>query len=158
MLLTFSNLTERDWAEVGAGVCVQMQGAPDFRDPDRSRTFYLTAEGLHSMEGPVHESGGGMCLFFGSGRDGRPVATAPFICVEAVDGKHALGTWWEGAEGCGGNCHPSTQCIHSNPTFGTIRASESVTRRGMLYLMPGTARDAYERFIGDWQAKDAETE
>ena len=157
MSLTLTNLSAEKWEEVGAGVCVQFHAAPDFRDPERGRTFYLSGGKLRTLEhSAITTSGDGACRFYGAGRSPEcPPADASFIGIASVDGRHVAATWWEGAQGAGGNCHPATLCIHSNPGFGDIAAGVSVTRRGRLYLMPGTPADALARFRRDCAAVSA---
>ena len=147
MSLTIENLTDQDWEEVGAGVCVQFHSAPDFYDPERKRTFYVSGGELRTLEGPYHVAGDGVCHFWGPPKEAP--ADFSFVGIEAADGRHVLATWWEGARGIGGNCHQATLCIHSNPGFGNIPAGESRTRRGFLYMMPGGMADALARYRDD---------
>jgi len=152
MGLALTNLSDEDWRDVTAGVCVQFHAAPDFYDPERRRTFYPSGGRLRTFEGPCSEGEGGRARFFGSGRDAsspHPPADAGLIGIHSKDGRHVAATWWEGARHVGGNAHPATLCIHSDPVFGDIPAGASVSRRGRLYLMPGTPEDARERFQRD---------
>ena len=147
MSLTIENLTGEDWEGVGAGVCVRFHSAPDFYDPECRRTFYVSGGELRTLEGPPRATGEGACLFWGPPKDAP--ADFSFVGIEAADGRHVVATWWEGAHGIGGNCHPTTLCIHSNPGFDIIPAGESCARRGFLYMMPGAMADALARYRDD---------
>jgi len=151
MSLTIANCSADAWQAVSAGVCVQFHAAPDFRDPERQRTFYIGGGTLRTLaQSRVSTSGDGVCLFYGAGSSPEcPPADVSFIGIHSADGHYVAATWWEGAQGVGGNCHPATMCIHSNPGFGDIPAGAEVTRRGRLYLMPGTPEDAWQRYRED---------
>jgi len=144
LVLTIENLSDRDYRDVGATVCLRFSTAPDFYDLERKRTFYVSGGKVRTYEdAPITEPEGGACRFYSPPKD-YP-ADVSFIGIESKDGSHTAATWWQGAVGASGNCHPATHCIHSNPGFGDIAAGQSVTREGRLYMMPGTREDAWAR-------------
>ncbi len=148
MELAVTNLGGRDWESADAGICTQFHAAPDFYDPERRRTFYLSGGKMRMMTGPVNSTAEDACRFYGPTRqDHYPPADAGFIGIASADGHHTAATWWEGAETVWGNAHPATLCIHSDPRFGDVPAGATIRRRGHLYLMDGSPEDALARFL-----------
>lgn len=147
MSLALTNETADTWHEVHASVCVQFHAAPDFYDPERSRTFHLAGGELQAMQGPVRQAGGDACRFYGHPHLPEYARSdTGFAVIEAPDGSHAAAQWWEGASGAWGNAHPATLCVHTDPGFGTLPPGQTVVRRGMLALMRGNRHDALVRF------------
>ncbi len=143
MEMTIDNLSEEVWGKVMPGVCLQFHSAPDFYDPERHNTFYVSGGEIRFMDtdtGGEHFYGPRMLpeLF--------PPADIPLIGIRSHDGEHTVAMYWEGGESVWGNAHRATLCVHADPIFGKISPGESVTRKGRIYLMPGTPEDALARY------------
>ena len=118
--------------------------APDLADLALDRTFTVTDGQLTPMAQP--DSRNGITSHYGPAGE----ATENLIIVASKRPGYVAAQWWEGAPtSVGGNCHPSIACIHAPPSFGTLEPGHSATRRGRLYLMPGTPEDAYQRYRND---------
>jgi len=148
MALEVRNLSGQLWYDVSAGICVQLHAAPDFYDPNRERTFYLSGGRLRTMEGPCKETTAG--AFYGPRLfPDYPEADVGFMGIRSEDNRYVVASWWESASTVWGNAHRATLCIHTNPEYQDIAPGESKRRRGRLYLMAGTPEDALERFKAD---------
>lgn len=147
MKLSLTNLSECRWCDVSAASCTQFHAAPDFYDPERRRTFYLSGGELQTLQGPVKSSGEGACLFYGHQHlEDYPAPDSGLVVIESGDSRFVAALWWEGATTAWGNAHPATLCIHADPEFGEIAPGKTVTRTGRLYLMRGNREDALARF------------
>ena len=143
--LEIGNASRDVWEKVRACVCVQFHAAPDFYDPERKRTFYLSGGQLRTLEGPYRDPG-----FYGPGQHpGYPQADASFIGINSEDGRHVVALWWQEGQQVFGNAHRATLCVHTDPAFQDIAPGESAIREGRLYLMQGTQEDALRRFRDD---------
>lgn len=151
LILTIENMSENDYNGVHATVCLRFPTAPDFYDLERARTFYMNDGKLRFLhEAQLSGPENGACIFYKPLKNHPPDAS--FIGIASKDGSHVCATWWQGAAGVSGNCHPATHCIHSNPGFGDIPPGKKVVREGRIYMMPGGPEDAWKRFMSDQAA------
>ncbi|MAE59895.1 MAG: hypothetical protein CMJ49_00910 [Planctomycetaceae bacterium] len=138
--LEVTNLTDRTWPNVTAGVCAQLAAAPDFVDLALERTFAVSEGELVPMAQPVRE---GLVHHYGS----SATATENFIAVNSRKSGFVVAKWWEGEPvGVAGNCHGSIACIHAPPGYGALEPGKSAKRTGGLYFMPGDVEDALRRY------------
>jgi hypothetical protein len=158
MELTIKNLSSELLKNVRCNVCTKFGEAPDFRNPDLDRTFYVSKGQITYMN---RDFTGHLDEFAMTVRDGYPKfgpqklpalydkADYGFIGVQSSDKKHTLATWWQDSESVWGNLHPSTMCIHADPVYGDLKPGETKTRKGKMYLMPGTPQDALNRYLAE---------
>jgi len=83
-------------------------------------------------------------------RMGGVKAKASVVIVESADGKHAAALGFRQSYAIFSN--PDNRCFHADPYFGPITESgEERLMRGKLYLMAGSATDAFERYREDFE-------
>jgi hypothetical protein len=76
-------------------------------------------------------------------------AKASVVIVESVDGKHAAALGFRQSYCIFSN--PQNKCFHSDPYFVPLdKRGDERTARGRLYLVEGTAQDAFERYKRDF--------
>lgn len=139
LTLTLTNLGEAAWQDTWAAVCTQFVAAPDFADFGRERTF-IWRRGEQVLCGKGH-------FTEAAGPDG---ADPGFMAALSRSGRYVAATGWDRVKSVGGNDQDSISCIHSNPSFGDVASGEAVTRRGRIYMMPGTPEDALARYREDF--------
>ena len=139
--------------------CAVGYEAPSVGDVTLQRTYIFDGERLRTL---AEMSGGAKCEMYkvaGAGgflpvihRDfpaGPVEAKASCVIVESADKTHAVALGFERSYVIFSN--PPNMCFHADPYFGPITKKEEVrTVRGMMYLMAGTAEDAFERYRADF--------
>jgi hypothetical protein len=87
---------------------------------------------------------------------GPCIAAASIIIVEAVDGKHAAALAFQQSHVTFSN--PTNMCFHADPFFGSLGAAgDERACHGRLYLIDGSAEDAFERYRKDFPARSRTT-
>ena len=139
--------------------CVVGYEAPSVGDATLERTYLFDGERLRTL---AEMSGGAKCEMYkvaGAGgflpavnQDyprGPVEAKASCVIVESADKRHAVALGFERSYVIFSN--PSNMCFHADPCFGPITGKrEARTVRGMIYLMAGTANEAFERYREDF--------
>ena len=133
---------------IRAMVCAQFHAAPDFYDPERTRTYHVSGGEMRAMAGPTTPPCDSISRFYGHGwlPEHYPEDDAGFIAIQSASTKYTVGLWWEQAGPVWGNAHLSTLCIHADPHYGRLEPRVSRERRGKLYLMAGGPSAALARF------------
>jgi hypothetical protein len=146
-----------DWA-----FCVVGRESPSIGDPQLTRTYLFDGKRLRTLSelagGPKVEmfkvAGAHDFIPVGYKIHGDPVgsaiAKASVVIVESTDKKHvaALGFPQSFAifSSPAGN-----RCFHSDPYLGRLgEKGDERTVQGRLYLMEGTAHDAFERYLKEF--------
>lgn len=145
---------EIDWA-----FCVVGMESPSFSDSERRRTFLYDGTRLRSFAElrktlkielfRVHQGGG----FIPAGHKTLAVnpleAKAAVVIVESPDRQHVAALGFERAYTIYGDAK-GNKCFHADPYFGPLAAGEERAIKGRLYLMKGTAQDAFARFTREF--------
>ncbi len=133
---------------------------PNFSDPWRNRTYYLSAGGLAPLDSrALHfntairaavnkvAADGGYAFsrkWPSSGDD----AVAGLLVRESEDGRWVTGIAWEDFLSVQG--HNPWSCLHNCVRIGPLKPGESWTIRGRLYLFRGTKEDCLAEFRRDF--------
>ena len=147
---------ETDWC-----FCVVARESPSFSDEERTRTYLYDGEKLSTFSELLRTperielfqvSHGND--FISQGHAMFPVnpvkAKASVTIVESPDGKHVAALGFERSYEIFGDAK-GNKCFHADPYLGPFtQAGEERTMRGRLYVMAGTAADAFERFKRDF--------
>lgn len=81
---------------------------------------------------------------------------SPLTAVVSTDGTWTVGAWfWPCSNVTGNGKLPFYGCIHSNPTFGTVRPGTAATAVGRLYAARGGMQDVWTRMTTDWRRAQA---
>lgn len=132
-----------------------------FSDPERTRTYLFDGNRLRTFAdlsgGPKMElfrvfGAGG---FIPVGHDMLPVnpviAKAPIVMVQSSERQYVAALVFEEAYTIYGD-PVGNKCFHADPYFGPgIEPGEKRQIRGRLYVMRGTARDAFDRYARDFE-------
>lgn len=175
--LRATNLSAHDWPEL-AGIVpcwspgqLQAGGAmkppsffgaprtPQFADNERSRTYFLSPNGLAGLASrAIHFSGalrarieaaseGGQFTFSYKWPTSDVNAEAGILIRESADGEWVTGIGWSGFLSVQG--HNPWNCMHVCVRAGPLKRKESKTVRGRLYLFRGSKEDCLARFAAD---------
>ncbi len=163
ILLTLRNDMDRTLGPIDWPFCVIALETPTLRNPDNDRTYVWDGDRLRSLldvNGVAGEDritlltvkgGSGFVPVVHKHLPIAPVHPQESVLVaESEDGKHALGLGFEQSY-----CSfygPGNMCLHMDPYFATLEAGEEKKMRGRLYLIEGTAKDAFERYVSDFGA------
>ena len=117
-------------------------------ETDRSRSFenIMPVYAVKGAEGPENwrdrvDNG------YGWGLSDDEVDNS-FIGIESKDGTRVSGTFFKDAFKVTFNEKPIWHgCIHSEPYFGTLKAGEEKEVVGRAYIMKGTIKDLYKKFL-----------
>jgi hypothetical protein len=168
LLLTVRNRTDRDWPEI-AGIIPCFNPGPA-NSPDRSQafvntnTYFLGPEGLERLhKREIHFNQAVRKLVDAEADDGRyawsdkwpkadPNAAAGLLIREATDAKWVTAIAWE--EFLSAQGHNPWDCMHLCVRVGPLKAGESKSIRGRIYLFPGSKEDCLERIREDFDEKD----
>jgi hypothetical protein len=133
---------------------------PNFADPWRKNTFYLSAGGLAPLDSrAIHfntrfraaverASDGGRFAFSHKWPTSDDNAVAGLIVRESEDGHWVTDIEWEEFLSVQG--HNPWSCMHAGVRVGALQPGESRTVRGRLYLFRGTREECADRFRRDF--------
>jgi len=167
MTLSISNLGERVFEGVGAGVCVQLAAAPSFRDPERRRTVVFESGSPVSLYDIEQRDGFRGLKYLAKGAEPAPgfaPGEAPpkgqewarsscfqpdeaLVCVASPSGQWTLGLMCQDSRYVFTNPMGCLCCIHADPVFGEIRPGQSVTRRGWIVIVNAPPEEARRRLL-----------
>ncbi len=150
--------------DVRSQVCLRLAEAPSFLHPG-ARGVWITENGapLEFSELRARDGYPASAVIVGR-RGGEPDppgvrreqaifsrsnvrADDGVIAVRSADGRFSLGTLWQDARLVFHNFTPGRQCIHSNPSFGSLRPGETATRKGWIVLVEGGPELARQRLL-----------
>src|SRR5690606_10095731 len=144
--------------------CVVGFESLSFSDSTRTRTYLFDGRHLRTFAelsgGPKMElfrvQGGDR--FIPVGHESLPVnsteAKAPLVIVESRDRKHVAALGFEQSYTIYGD-PVGNKCFHADPYFGPLtETGEERLIRGRLYLIKGTAQEALNRYIRDFEGSD----
>jgi hypothetical protein len=140
--------------------CVVGLESRSFGDPGRGRTYLFDGKRLRTLAdlsgGPKMElfKVQGAHGFIPVGHEMLPVdpveAKASVVIVESPDKEHTAALGFEQSDTIYGD-PIGNKCFHADPYFGRLeKGGEETVRRGKLYLMEGTARDAFDRYNNEF--------
>ncbi|MFH1743686.1 MAG: hypothetical protein ABIH23_32175 [bacterium] len=84
------------------------------------------------------------------------VVDSPVVAIASKDGGWVAGLWFEPVHYVIGNYRPPHHgCIHSEPSFGTLRPGQFSSVTGRLYICAGTIDEIWQQMTRDWlQVRD----
>ena len=156
--LTLQNLTDKPLGPIDWAFCPISLECPSLRDPDHQRTFiydgsqlraladlddishfniYAVA-GAHGFRPEVHKTL----------HPGSIEAQASVIILEGPHAQHSAALGFPQSNDCFG-CR-GNMCFHADPYFGTLDPHQQKTIPGRLYLIPGNAQQAFQRYQNDF--------
>ncbi|MCJ8329087.1 MAG: hypothetical protein HRT89_05965 [Lentisphaeria bacterium] len=152
--LTISNLSDEPLPESIAGVCIQFAAAPSFTDTTLERYFYVHEDEITFAQPPYQDYDHGHAWFWGTlpneTHKHNPPAELGFIGLASRDGNWVIGHGWENGSSICGNCHPTIACIHADPLMPEIPPGETVSTKGVLYIMEGNPESCLERYRNEF--------
>jgi hypothetical protein len=128
----------------------------NFADPQRNKTFFVSAAGMDVLNSraihfnprfrlAVDRAAGGSAFVFSSKWPTSDVnATVGLLVRESEDGRWVTGIGWEDHLSVQG--HNPWSCMHTCIRVGALKPNESRTIRGRLYLFNGTKEDCLAKF------------
>lgn len=135
--------------------CVVGYESPSIGDPEQTRTYLYDGQRLRSLKQLggeakmiMYKVAGGHGFIPAPHRalpEGSAEAKSSVVIVESRDGGHAVALGFEQSYAIYGD-RIGNKCFHADPYFGTLQSGEERVIRGRLYLMKGTAEDAFERY------------
>jgi len=79
------------------------------------------------------------------------------VIVEGRSGRHAAALGF--GQSYTAYSNPGNMCFHADPYFGSLGAhGDERAMRGRLYLIEGNADDAFERYLHDFCANEAQSQ
>lgn len=169
LTLRVTNLSGRDWPETAAIIpCWNPGQVPgtnpssplplnvNFADRDRDRSYFQSEKGLTLLDSRAihfHNSWrpaldriapDGTFAFSYKWPTSEVNATSGVLLRESADRTWVTGIGWEDSLSVQG--HNPWSCLHASIRVGGLKAGESKTVRGRLFLFPGSRRDGLERF------------
>lgn len=173
LILRITNRTTHTWPEIagiipcwnpgqvpGTNPSMPLPLNPNFADPWRKHTFYISAGGLTPLDSRAMHfntryraavesaSDGGRFAFSHKWPTSSENATAGLIVRESEDGRWVTGVAWEDFLSVQG--HNPWSCMHACIRIGALKPGESRTVRGRLYLFRGTKDECAVRFRRDF--------
>lgn len=140
--MTVTNVGDEPLEDISALVCMESKPAGAFPREGHGRTW--TA----GPRGPVPLS-----AFPVDARDPlfRELRAPRYglTMLESIDGRHVMGSVFEGSTVAGGNGGRTHLCLHSRPRFGDLAPGLAVTRRGRLYIRQGSAAELQASYEAD---------
>ena len=139
--------------------CIVGFHSPSIGDAQLERTCLFDGERLRSLRDltgearcelfPVAGCDGYMPAIHKDNAKGSLEAQASVVIVESVDGKYSAALGFEQSYAIFSN--PDNKCFHADPYFGpTTESREERRMLGKLYLMAGSATDAFEGYREDF--------
>ena len=175
LLLRVTNTTDARWPEIagiipcwnpgmvaGTNASMPLSLNPNFADPWRQKTFFLSRDGLAPLTSrALHFNAAQRVAAMRAAEDGRfafsgkwPVsdidATAGVLVRESEDGRWVTAVAWEDFLSVQG--HNPWNCLHVGVRVGALAPGDSRTIRGRLYLFPGDVAECVARFRRDFPA------
>jgi hypothetical protein len=175
--LSLTNLSGHDWPELAGVIPCWSPGrveagssqkpasffntprTPQFADPDRNRTFFLSPDGLTRLASrAIHfnsalraqvdaASDHGQFVFSYKWPTSDVNAKAGILIRESVEGDWVSAVGW--ADYLSVQGHNPWNCMHVCARVGPLKRKESRTVRGRLYLFRGNKQDCLARFVDD---------
>lgn len=136
LTVTYHNVSDKVLEDVASPVCIQLTAAPDFRDPNRERTFWYhnnTWDNTFDCYS-VEQEGIARTDFYNAHVESE--SDLPLLIVESPNSDHVIGLIFRDATGVGGNSQMSTGCMHSDGGQVDIKPGESASREGILIIHP----------------------
>jgi hypothetical protein len=136
---------------------------PNFSDPWRTKTFYLSESGLTPLDSraihfnvalrPAADAAAKAGRFAWSNKwpTSDENAHAGLLLRESEDGRWVTGIAWEDFVSVQG--HNPWYCMHNCVRVGPLQPGESCTVRGRMYLFRGTKEECLARFERDFPAR-----
>ncbi len=134
LTLDVENLSNHNWSDVRAVVCMRLISAPDFADTARERTHWW-AEGQWKQ------------LDIGFPRIEREHHTPALIAVESDPEGYVFATGWKEVWQVGGNDMLHNVCVHTDPFLGQIQPKEKRRTDGVLLFLEGNREEALAKFL-----------
>ncbi|MEN8230278.1 MAG: hypothetical protein ABFS38_19105 [Bacteroidota bacterium] len=136
LTVTYHNVSDRMLQDVSSAVCIQLTAAPDFRDPDRERTFWYHNNAWDNTFEyySVEQEGIERTDFYNAAVEDE--SDMPLLIIESQNDDHVIGLIFRDATGVGGNSQMSTGCMHSDGGLVDIGPGESAAREGILIIHP----------------------
>jgi hypothetical protein len=176
MILRITNRTAHAWPETagiipcwnpgqvpGTNPSMPKPANPNFSDPWRRNTYYLSAGGLTPLDSrAIHFNAALRTAVDRSAEDGRfawsnkwPTSEADawrgLMVRESEDGRWVTAIAWEDFVSVQG--HNPWYCLHNCVRVGPLQPGESRNVRGRLYLFPGDKEECLARFRRDFPAR-----
>jgi len=171
LTLRITNSTDHDWPQIAGIIPCFNPGAPpggEAKYPkavlnpefDNENTWYVGPDGLEKLIGrAIHfntqlrsqvdaESADGRFVFSHKWPTSPDDAHAGLIVRESTSGKWVTGIAWERFLSAQG--HNPWSCMHLCVNVGPLKAGESRTVRGRIYLFPGSREECLDRFRQDF--------
>ena len=136
LTLKYHNISNKFLEDITSNVCVQLTAAPDFRDPELTRTYWYNNGKWDSTfrKNKVVQEGIVRCEFFRSGlNDGKSL---PLVVVDSPNSDYTIGLIFKKATMVEGNYHGSTSCIHSDGGSYDIEPGGTALKEGLLIIHP----------------------
>ena len=163
MSMSVANHSDQSWPNVAGIVCLLLGTAPDFANPDRTRSWFRAGGKLQTFAGSQMVGGQPpfrMSLVRGMEQVERTKrhrnkwgftqqeSDDGVIAVTSPDEKQILALTWQQVHhlqlnACGAYC-----CIHANPAFGNMAPGEQRTVHGAILLSRGSLESAWEKVLG----------
>ena len=160
--MSVTNHSDQSWQNVVGIVCLLLGTAPDFADPDRTRTWFRAGGKLQSFADSQMVGGQPpfrMSLVRGMKQVDRTErhrnkwgftrqdCDDGVVAVTSPDGNQVLAMTWQQVHhlqlnACGAYC-----CIHANPAFGDMAPGEQRTIRGAILLTRESLEAAWENLL-----------
>jgi len=162
------NLSERYYTYCWADMCLMFKYAPRYADKHGERCILHTVKGLVPANkwarnvrkdawSPVVQSYQvegvnapypygvvqGLALWSASP---EPVQSG-CIMMARDDGKWHIGLGWDLVASVAHNPDDNHHCMHSDPWFGTVPPGGTVTRRGVILFIEGSAEDLLRHYL-----------
>jgi len=178
LVLKITNLSGRDWPETAAIVPCWNPGRipgsvtsnhsplnPNFADPGRDRSYFQSAAGIALLDSrAIHFNSRwrpaldritpeGAFAFSYKWPTSEVNATSGVLIRESADRAWVTGIGWEDSLSVQG--HNPWNCLHASIRVGPLKAGESKTVRGRIFLFPGSRRDCLERFTKEFPSGKA---
>lgn len=158
ILLSVRNDTPRPMGPIDWHFCVVGYDCPSLADPELVRTYIYDGQRLRTLRELTGSNRTDMYVVAGADDfipeihltfpKGPIEAQAPVVIVEDVVGQHAAALGFDRSYNIFSNY--GNRCFHADPYFATLAPGEERWRRGRLYLMEGSAEDAFRRYQRDF--------
>jgi len=139
--------------------CMIAIESPTFRNPEHDRIFIFDGQNLRSFK-DINGKAGVFIVKVAGGHGFVPVvhqslpqspveSQESVVIVKSQCGRYAAALGFEqsySAFGCTGN-----MCFHMDPFLGIFQPGETKKMHGRLYLIQGSAQDAFERYRHDFR-------
>jgi len=138
--------------------CVIGFECPSLANPELERTFLFDGQQLRTLRSMTGSNRTDMYIIAGTDdfipEVHLPFATGPVeaqasvVIVQDCSGSYCAALGFDHAYNIFSN--HGNRCFHADPYFATVAPGEEVWRHGRLYLMQGTAEDAFQRYRNDF--------